>query len=192
MSSALATSVPPIAQRSPRTALNATQCLEAIREGEPAAAPALYSMYAEQIRVYLRRHSGATDVESGVLSILFEAARSVRDLKIESVEELTATVRELCQQGVFALRRGSPGLSDTSHMTLERRGELVNRLFTVLDAREREILLRSSLLSEGDDEISKQVELPVIQVRRTRAKARVLFRICYDVDLDEHANPTTC
>jgi hypothetical protein len=177
--------------RIPHTSLNGIECLEAIREGDPAAAQTLYAMYAEQIRSYLRRHSGAKEVESTVLSILIEAARAVRDLKLESLEELTGTIRDLCQQGVFAHRRGSSVLPETACMTLERRGELISRLFTVLDRREREILLRSSLLSEGDDEISREVALPVVQVRKTRAKARVLFRICYHAGMDEHANPFT-
>ena len=55
--------------------------------------------------------------------------------------------------------------------------ELVNGLFTVLDHAEREILLRSLLLSEDDDEISTELKLPASDIRRTRAKARVLFRI---------------
>ena len=156
----------------PTRGIDAAQCLEAIRAKDPAAAHILYTMYADPIRGYLRRHTGIADVEHTVLSILIEAVRSARDSGESSLDGLSQTVRELCQQGVFALRRKA-----LLHKSFEARSELVNGLFSVLDSREREILLRSSLLSEGDKEISTGLALPIHEISRTRAKARVLLRI---------------
>jgi predicted fused transcriptional regulator/phosphomethylpyrimidine kinase len=48
----------------------------------------------------------------------------------------------------------------------------------VLDHREREIVLRTSLLSEPEEEISRHVAIPILQVRRTQAKARAIFNVC--------------
>ena len=157
----------------------ATQCLEAIREGDPAAAQILYSKYADQIRSYLRRHTRIQEVEHTVFSILVEAVRSARESDAPTLKELSQTVKELSQQGVFALRRkaAAEDRKVLSKMTLDARRDLVNGLFSVLEPREREIVLRSSLLSENDREISKGLALPIHQISRARAKARVLLRI---------------
>ena len=147
----------------------APECLDAIREGDPAVAQVLYASYAGQIRSYLRRHTGIHDVESAVFSILVEAIRSIREQESPTFEDLSQAVQDLSQQAVFALRR-----SCTQERLLRDR---INNLFTVLNYREREILLRSYLLAQEDDEISRQLEIPVLQIRRIRAKARTLFRI---------------
>lgn len=157
-------------------------CLNAIREGDPAAAQILYSLYADVVRAYLRRHAAIQHVEDVVFSILLEALRSARESAPETLDELSATVGELSQQGVFALRRRAAQRDRRalSKLTVEGRHELVNGLFSVLEPGEREILLRSSLLSENDREISSGLALPIHQISRTRAKARVLLLISAD------------
>ncbi len=166
------------------TGKTATQCLEAIREGDPAAAQILYSKYADQIRSYLRRHTQIQEVEQTVFSILVEAVRSARESHAPTLKELSQTVKDLSQQGVFALRRkaAADDRKVLSRMTLDGRRDLVNGLFSVLEPREREILLRSSLLLENDREISQGLALPIHQISRTRAKARVLLRISSQSD----------
>jgi DNA-directed RNA polymerase specialized sigma24 family protein len=157
----------------------APKYLDAIRDGDPAVAQELYRLYAGQIRSYLRRHTGVQEVESTVFSVLVEAVRSIREHESPTMEDLSQTVRDLSQQGVFALRRSRNRKSPSGEpsMTLDAHRDLINSLFSVLDCREREILLRSYLLAERDDEISHELDVPVLQIRRTRAKARVLFRI---------------
>ena len=157
----------------------APECLDAIREGDPAVAQVLYASYAGQIRSYLRRHTGIHDVEGAVFSILVEAIRSIRERESPTFEDLSQTVQDLSQQGAFALRGSCkrerflrPGL-----MAFDTDRDRINSLFTVLDLHEREILLRSYLLTEKDDEISRRLEIPVLQIQRIRAKARTLFRI---------------
>jgi DNA-directed RNA polymerase sigma subunit (sigma70/sigma32) len=177
VSSVLAQPIPTRSVPETNAWLGSTQCLDAIRQRDPAAAQVLYTMYAGQIRTYLRRHTGIQDVENTVFSILVEAVRSVRDMEHATMNDLSQTVRELSQQGVFALRRNRASNSSPSARTLDRHRDLINSVFTVLDQREREILLRSFLLSENDTEISNELELPVLQIRQTRAKARVMFRI---------------
>lgn len=166
--------------------LEPTHSLDAIRRGDPAAAQLLYTTHADRIRAYLRRHTGLQDVESTVFSVLVEAVRSVREMDEPSMDNLAQTIRELAQQGVFALRRKIACAEKPSARTLDGHRDLINSVFTALDHREREILLRFSLLSENQNEISRKVGVPVLQIRQTLAKARVLFRISNDSGL-EHA-----
>ena len=165
------------------------ECLDAIRQGDSTAAHVLYAGYAGQIRRYLRRHTGIHDVEGTVFDVLIEAVRWVRELESPTIEELSQTVRELSQQGVFALRRSRAAQrsAGVGHLALEHDRELINGVFTVLDRREREILLRSFLLSESDDGISTELNLPVLQILKTRAKARVLYRISSQFGLENVA-----
>ncbi len=115
-------------------------------------------------------------VEDTVFSVLLEAVRSVRDLVVTTHDQLANTIRELSQQGVFALRRVKNERPPNASGDLEGNQELANCLFTVLDHVEREILLRSLLLSEPDQEISDHVARPVSDILKTRAKARLLVR----------------
>lgn len=158
-------------------------CLDAIRDGDPGAARLLYTMYADEIRTFLRRQTGMQAVDNTVFAVLVEAIRAARELQLEDIQALDHTVSELAHQAAFGLRRG---VKATNRLNLERRTELVNDLFTALTGSEREIVFRSCVLSQRDDEISRQVELPILQIRKTRAKARVLFRVCCDRATAEH------
>lgn len=160
-----------------RTGARSEQPFESIRQGDPAVARAIYETYAGPIGIYLRSHSGCPDVHDATLSVLLEAMRAVRNLEIGSIEELTATILELSSQAALQLRRQR---DPSPAMTLDRRNEVVSRMFGALDISEREILLRSCLLAEKEDEISRNLALPVVHVRRTHAKAKVLFRLCSD------------
>jgi DNA-directed RNA polymerase specialized sigma24 family protein len=151
--------------------LMADQCLEAIRQRDPAAAMVLYTMYASHIRASLEK-AGVDNVENLVLSILIQAARSVRARGTASMDELSATVQMFIQQsGADARRIAKPARA----MSAERGRELTNRLFTALDRPEREIVLRSALLSEEDEEISSRLNVPLEMIEQTRAKARLLL-----------------
>lgn len=150
-------------------------CLDAIRDGDPAAAQVFYAAYASQIRAFLRRHAGFDDVENAVFAILVEATRAIRELDSPTVDDLSQTVRDLSRQAASAIRTSYP--HRTPSVSLDAHGDRVNSIMTVLDHNERAVLLRSQLLAETDDEISHHLEIPVLQIRRIRAKARVLFRL---------------
>ena len=167
-----------------RTGARSDQPLESIRQGDPAVARTIYETYAGPIGIYLRSRSGCADVHDATLAVLLEAMRAVRNLEIGSNEELTATILELSSQAALQLRQQR---EPSPAMTLDRRNEVVNRMFGALDSSEREILLRSCLLAERDDEISRTLALPVVHVRRTHAKAKVLLHLCCDSGAQFHA-----
>jgi hypothetical protein len=156
-----------------------TRCLTAVQEGDPSAAKLLYSMYAEPIRAFLRRHTGIQEVENTVFSILVEAVRVARNSGTVTLSELSETVKDLSQQGVFGLRRKAAARDRRmlERLSMESRRDLVNGLFSVLKPSEREILMRSSLLAEDDTKISTGLAIPITEISRTRAKARVLLQI---------------
>lgn len=159
-----------------RAPATASDCLEFIRRGDPAAAQDLYSRYAAHVRDRLRRRTGVNEVEDLVLSVLIRAARLVRELGAASVEELSQAVDALTERSAFEFHRASSGQHrDLATADLGR--EATNTVFTALDISEREVLLRSVLLSEGDEEISEKLSLPLQSIGRTRDKARLLFRI---------------
>lgn len=160
-----------------QTGTGAHKSQHCFRKGDPAAAQLLYALYADQIRTYLRRHTGFNDVEDAVFDVLIEVVRSARELGSSTIEPFSQTVRDLSQQGAFALRRTRNAQTSSPGCAAERNTELVNDLFTVLDCSERAILLRSLSLSEHDEEISTELAVPVLQIRRARAKARILFRV---------------
>ncbi len=148
-------------------------CIPAIQSGDPQAAQWLYFIYAGQIRAYLRRHAGVAEVEDAVFSVLLEAIRTVRDMADPTVDDLSRVVRELSQQGVFALRRARWQNTPTE----DEQRELVGSVLGTLDSKEREAVLRSTVLSETDAEISSHLKIPIQQIRAARAKARVQFQI---------------
>lgn len=159
----------PLATRS-----DATSCLVGIRQGDPGAAQKLYEVYGASIRRYFRRWPGIRDLEGAVFSTLLQVVRSVRQLEIVEPDELTHTVRTLCAQQLFDLSK-----TDAANaMTLDRRGEVVNRLFTAMDSAEREVMLRSCVLLQREDDIAREASVSLTHVRRTQAKARALFRAC--------------
>lgn len=154
------------------------QCLLGIRHGEPSAAEALYQAFAPSIRQYFQENGAVRDTENAVFATLVEAVRSVRELDISDPEELRQTVRHLCANRLFELRK----TDRANAMTLNCRGEVVNRMFTALNRSEREVLLRSCVLLQRDDDIARDTSASVNEVRRTQAKARMLFRVfCGDV-----------
>ncbi len=148
--------------------------LQAVQQGDPAAAPVLYA-YAAEIRHYLRQHTATENVEDWVLSILIEAVRSIREMGTFSVGEVEQTIHLSTQQCAFALQRSMHG-QDISELNSERGQDIANSMFAMLDSSERQILLRSLLLLEDDQEISAILSLPIEKIGRTRAKARLLFR----------------
>lgn len=170
--------IPPTHTGSPASSDTAQWCLAAIRQDDPAAALFVYSTFAARVRAYLRRHTGIQNVEEGVYSVLLETLRSFRESQPATFDDLAHTVRDLAQQGVFALRRRAAHECQTlCRMNLEARQQLVSGLFSVLQPHERDILLRSYVLSQGDHEISAALALPIHQISRTRAKARILLRM---------------
>ena len=152
------------------------RCLQGIRQGDPAAAQALYQAYGASIRLYFRRSRALRDVENAVFWTLVQLVRSVRELDIDEPEELTQTVRNTSAHKLFEWSK-----TDTANaLTLDRRREIVNRLFTSMDRAEREVLFRSSVLLQREDDIAREASVSLTHVRRTQAKARVLFRLCCD------------
>ncbi len=167
-------------------------CLNAIRHGDPAAAPLLYRMYADTVRLYLRRHAAVQDVEETVFSVLLEAVRYARESGLTTLDDITQVIHELSQQGVFALRRRSAHQDHKvlSKMPIDSRRDLISGVFSILEPAEREILLRSSLLSEKPAEISTGLAIPIRQINKTRAKARFLMRLSSQVGFEHEPAAT--
>jgi hypothetical protein len=168
-----ATSIPNTLARFPATN-GVGQCLAGIHRGDPDAAHSLYKIYGASIRLFFRKARSISDVEKAVYATLVAVVRTVRQLDIQNPDDLTQTVRQICAQRLFESRK-----TDTANaMTLDRRGEVVNRIFTALSRDEREVLLRSCVLLQRDQDIAREAAVSVTDVRRTQAKARVLFRLC--------------
>jgi hypothetical protein len=160
----------------------AAHCLAGIHRDDPNGAHSLYQIYSASIRLYFRQARTVWDVEKAVYSALVEVVRAVRQLDIHDPEELTRTVQRICAQRIFETRK-----TDTANaMTLDRRGEIVNRMFTALNRNEREVLLRSCLLLQREQDIASEADVSLTDVRRAHAKARVLFRLCCE---DLNATP---
>jgi DNA-directed RNA polymerase specialized sigma24 family protein len=152
--------------------------LHLIREADPNAAESLYRLYASGLRMILRRQSGTTEVEDSIYIVLLQGARAVRDGKIDTLEALTTHMRDLASVQVSQLRlqRTSEASPPVPPDRAKRLSETWNTLLTRLSLAERDVLLRAYLLEQSDRQISGETGMPPSVVRRTRSKAKALFR----------------
>lgn len=149
-----------------------------LRESDPAAAESLYRLYADGLRMVLRRHSGISDVEDNVYIVLLQAARAVRDDHVSTIDGLTRYIREAAQSQIHQLRNAAqqdraPAIPDA------RLRQLTDNLSTVmsrLTAPEREVLLRTYMIEQSDREISEQTGMSEPAIRNARSKAKLMFR----------------
>ena len=162
--------------RSSRRRVDWATLVHLIHASHPVAAESLYRLYADGLRLFLRRHSGAGDVEDSVYIVLLQAARAVRDHQVDSLDLLTKHVRELAHSQIERLRSAAPPAPAIPDERLERLSENLSAVLTKLTLPEREILLRAYMLEQTDREISEETGITETTIRRTRAKAKAMFR----------------
>lgn len=147
-----------------------------IRTSDPAAAETLYQLYADGLRLYLRRQTGRADVEDSVFAVLLHATRAARNGAVNSLGTFTHQVHVLARTRAELLKAfgsESPGEPDRRSVRLS---EHVSAMMSQLLPTEREVLLRAYLLEQTDVEIAAGARLTEQAVRSIRSRARELFR----------------
>lgn len=156
-------------------AATAVNILKSIMDGDADAAEHLYHRYAVGIRSYLRRHTGRTEVEQSVLTILIRVSRHAREGRFNDDASLTRDVllgarKEAARLQTLSVPSQEPPNATPDHV------KLADSVLQERSDAEREVLLRSYLLEQEPDVIARQMNIPLAFVTETRCHGRTTFR----------------
>lgn len=138
-------------------------------------AASLYAEYCNAIGEILRRRTGSDDIADAVLDVLIAAIRRVRCCDLKTREEFEHAIDDLARDQALIIRDRTAQPHLLPEITLRRKGELLNSVFTRLNPMERQIVLRAYLLRHSDAQIAAALNMAPDSVERARIKARTLY-----------------
>lgn len=152
------------------------QCiLRRIYAGDSDVAASLYGEYHRAIGETLRRRTGSEDLADAVLDVLIAAIRRVRCCDLKTRNEFEQAIDDLARDQALIIRDRTAQAILIPEITLRRKGELLNTVFTRLNPLERQIVLRAYLLRHTDARIAAALNMTLESVERARIKARTLY-----------------
>jgi RNA polymerase sigma factor (sigma-70 family) len=182
---------PPTATESPAP-VDWTALVDNIRAGDAGAMEELYALFARGIRFYFYRQLGAQELDDKIHDTFLIVVQAIRRGDLREPERLMGFVRTIVRRQVAAhidqvvhIRReetsidqGAP-LPDHSHSPEDRamkqeKLDVMARTLRAMSSRDREILTRSYLQEQSQEQICAEMHLTDTQFRllKSRAKAR--------------------
>jgi DNA-directed RNA polymerase specialized sigma24 family protein len=149
--------------------------LRRIYAGDSEVAENLYAEYHRVIADALQRRTGSDHIADAVLDVLIAAIRRVRCCDLKTRHEFEQAIDDLARDQALIIRDQTAQAILLPEITLRRKGELVNAVFTRLGPVERQIVLRAYLLRHSDAQIAAALKLSADCVERARIKARALY-----------------
>ncbi|HZT37562.1 MAG TPA: hypothetical protein VFA28_06665 [Bryobacteraceae bacterium] len=149
--------------------------LRRIYAGDSEVAESLYAEYHHVIADTLRRRTGSDHIADAVLDVLIAAIRRVRCCDLKTRAEFEQAIDDLARDQALIIRDQTAQAIPLPEITLRRKGELLNAVFTRLRPVERQIVLRAYLLRHSDAQIAAALKLSARCVEGARIKARALY-----------------
>lgn len=155
-----------------------------IRSGDPAAAAPLYDLFAEGLKIHLRRTGAEAKVDEMVYAILVDVTRGIREARLTEAANLPAYVREAANAHVAKPRTSLASLREGSASPAS--AEAMNHVLTGMSVQEREILVRYYQLGQGIQQIAAEMGMSEAAALNTKRIAREQFKRELQVGRKQH------
>ena len=168
------------------------ELVDRIQSGEIDGMKALYGLFSKGLRFHLSRQLATQELDDKVHDTFVIVVECIRRGELREPERLMGFVRTVARRqvaahidGVVHTRRresvfgfdkvvADPHRNPEEAAILHERAELLDRVLSELEDRDREILTRFYLNEQGQDQICSEMALTETQFRllKSRAKAR--------------------
>ncbi len=168
------------------------ELVERIRSGESDGMAELYQLFSKGIRFYLCRQLGPQELDDKVHDTFVVVVQAIRRGELREPQRLMGFVRTIVRRQVAAhidkvvhsrreqveldpgIRLADPRDNPEENAIFRQNTELIHRVLTELNDRDREILTRFYLSEQSQDQICTEMSLTETQFRllKSRAKAR--------------------
>jgi RNA polymerase sigma-70 factor (ECF subfamily) len=168
------------------------ELVERIRSGESGSMEELYQLFSKGIRFYLCRQLGPQELDDKVHDTFVVVVQAIQRGELREPERLMGFVRTIVRRQVAAhidkvvhnrreqveldptIRLADPRENPEENAIFLQNAELIHRVLSELNERDREILTRFYLSEQSQDQICTEMSLTETQFRllKSRAKAR--------------------
>lgn len=168
------------------------ELVERIRSGEPGSMEELYQLFSKGIRFYLCRQLGPQELDDKVHDTFLVVVQAIRRGELREPQRLMGFVRTIVRRQVAAhidkvvhsrreqveldpgIRLADPREDPEAKAIFRQNTELIHRVLSELNDRDREILTRFYLAEQSQEQICSEMGLSETQFRllKSRAKAR--------------------
>lgn len=168
------------------------ELVERIRSGESASLEELYELFSKGIRFYLCRQLGPEELDDKVHDTFVVVVQAIQRGELREPQRLMGFVRTIVRRQVAAyidkvvhcrreqveldpsIRLADPRENPEANAIFHQNTELIQRVLSELNDRDREILTRFYLYEQSQEQICSEMSLTETQFRllKSRAKAR--------------------
>ncbi len=168
------------------------ELVERIRSGEAGSLEELYQLFSKGIRFYLCRQLGPQELDDKVHDTFVVVVQAIQRGELREPQRLMGFVRTIVRRQVAAhidrvvhsrkeqveldpsIRLADPRENPEANAIFHQNTELIHRVLSELNERDREILTRFYLHEQSQEQICSEMSLTETQFRllKSRAKAR--------------------
>ena len=168
------------------------ELVERIHSGEPGSMEELYQLFSKGIRFYLCRQLGPQELDDKVHDTFLVVVQAIQRGELREPQRLMGFVRTIVRRQVAAhidkvvhsrreqveldpgIRLADPREDPEANAIFRQNTELIHRVLSELNDRDREILTRFYLTEQSQEQICSEMGLSETQFRllKSRAKAR--------------------